>query len=62
MSFDRIELRDKRGRHLQLIRLGEIAVRASHQPRTGPPSVIFRDVASGLRRVVARELVLRFRA
>lgn len=62
MSFDRIELRDKQGRHLQLIRLGEIAARASHQPRTGPPSVVFRDAASGLRRVVDRELVLRFRA
>jgi subtilisin family serine protease len=57
-----VELIDKQRRSLRLIRLGETAERASHPPRKGPPSVVFRDVASGLLRVVDRELVLRFRA
>ena len=57
-----IELIDKQRRSLRLIRLGEAAERASHPPRKGPPSVVFRDAASGLLRVVDREMVLRFRS
>jgi subtilisin family serine protease len=57
-----VELLDKKGRRTELVRLnGGILGNPARSPES-PPLVIFRDAASGLLRVVHREVVIRFRS
>jgi subtilisin family serine protease len=57
-----VDLLDKKGRRTELVRLASwIPGRLARSPEN-PPPVIFRDSASGLLRVVHREVVIRFRS
>jgi subtilisin family serine protease len=54
-----VDLVDKEGQRLQLLHLGE-ATRTAARSSTSPRLSVFREAATGLLRVVHRELVLRF--
>ncbi|HEV7786859.1 MAG TPA: S8 family serine peptidase [Thermoanaerobaculia bacterium] len=56
-----VDLLDKKGGRTELVRLnGGILGNLVRSPE-GPPPVVFRDAASGLLRVVHREVVIRFK-
>ncbi|MFL6232400.1 MAG: hypothetical protein ACJ76N_04645, partial [Thermoanaerobaculia bacterium] len=53
-----MDLLDKKGRRIQLVRLE--AIPGFLRLRQGPPPTVFQETGSGLLRVVYRELVIRF--
>ena len=53
-----VDLLDKRGRRIELVRLETFP--GFQRPRQGPPPTVFRDTGSGLLRTIGRELVIRF--
>ncbi len=53
-----IDLLDKRGRRVQLVRLEGFP--GFQGPQQGPPPTVFQETGSGLLRVVYREMVIRF--
>jgi subtilisin family serine protease len=55
-------LLDKSGSRIQLVRLSSEAVTGNGKAALGPAPAVFREVGSGLIRVIDRELVIRFRS